>query len=88
VPVKVRVRTPVAFCESGEETEVWVPFCEDAVLLPAEESLPEAVVEAGGSLKVSVVAPPVVLGMTVPVASAVSVKAVPVAEAESDENGQ
>jgi hypothetical protein len=34
----------VAFCESGDEIEVWVPF--EAVLFPAEEPLPEAVAEA------------------------------------------
>jgi hypothetical protein len=76
------VRTPVAFWESGEETEVWVLFCEDPVLLPDEEPLPVAVAEAGGSLKVSVVSLVEVLERDVPVASAVSVKAVPVAEAE------
>jgi hypothetical protein len=36
----------VAFCESGDEIEVWVPF--EAVLFPEEEPFPEAVAEADG----------------------------------------
>jgi hypothetical protein len=36
----------VAFCESGDETEVCVPF--EAVLFPDEEPLPDAVAEADG----------------------------------------
>ena len=78
----------MAFCESGDETEVWVPFCEGAVLLLEEESLPEAVTEADGRARVGVVSPLVVLGMDVPVASAVSVRAVPMETAASEENGQ
>jgi len=60
VPVRVRVRTPVAFCESGDETEVWVPFCGGEVPLPEEdpspeeEPLPEAGVEADGRVTVGV----------------------------------
>lgn len=88
MPVKVKVNTLVAFCESGDETEVWVPFCEGAVPLPEEEPLPEAVMEADGRVRVGVVSPLVALGMNVPVASAVSVKAVPVETAASEENGQ
>ena len=88
MPVKVRVKTPVAFCESGDETEVSVPFCEGAVLLPEEEPLPEAVAEADGRARLGVLLSLVVLGIDVPVASAVSVKAVPVVEAESEEKGQ
>jgi hypothetical protein len=88
VPVKVRVRTLVAFCEPGDETEVWVPFCEGAVPLPEEEPLPEAVMEAVGRVRVGAASSLVVLGMDVPVASAVSVKAVPVEVAASEENGQ
>jgi hypothetical protein len=88
VPVKVRVNTAVAFCESGDETEVWVPFCEGAVPLPEEEPLPEAVTEAGGRPRVGVASPLVVLGADVPVASAVSVKPVPVEKAVSGEKGQ
>jgi hypothetical protein len=81
VPVKVRVKTAVAFCESGEETEVWVP-------LPEEEPLPEAVMEADGRARVGVALPLVVLGTDVPVASAVSVRAVPVEAGTSEEKGQ
>jgi hypothetical protein len=88
VPVKVRVSTAVAFCESGDETEVCVPFCEAAVPLPGEELLPEAVMEAGGIPMVGVASPLVVLGADVPVASAVSVKPVPVEKAVSEEKGQ
>jgi hypothetical protein len=93
VPVKVRVKTAVAFCESGEETEVWVPFCEGAVPLPEEEPLPEAVMEADGRARVGVALPLVVLGTDVPVASAVSVRAVsvravPVEAGTSEEKGQ
>ena len=88
VPVKVRVRTLVAFCESGDETEVWVPFCEDAVPLPEGEPLLEAVAEVEGRGSVSVASPLVLLGIDDPVASAVSVKAVPVETAASEEKGQ
>ena len=48
------MKTAVAFCESGDETEVWVPFCEGAVPLPEEEPLPEAGVEADGRVTVGV----------------------------------
>jgi hypothetical protein len=88
VPVKVKVRTLVAFCESGDETEVWVPFCGAVVPLPEEEPLPEAVMEAVGRVRVGAVSPLVVLGIDVPVASAVPVKPVPVEMAASEENGQ
>lgn len=88
VPVKVSVRTLVAFCESGREIEVWVPFCEGAVPLPEEEPLPEAVIEADGRVRVGVKLLVVVLRIDVPVASAVSVKPVPVEAAASEENGQ
>jgi hypothetical protein len=36
----------VAFCESGDEIEVCVPF--EAVLFPEDEPLPDAVAEADG----------------------------------------
>ena len=50
----------MAFCESGDETEVWVPFCGGEVPLPEEdpspeeEPLPEAGVEADGRVTVGV----------------------------------
>ena len=78
----------MAFCESGDETEVWVPFCEGAVLLLEEESLPEAVTEADGRAGGGEEAPRVVPGMDVPVAPAVSVRAAPKETAASEENGQ
>ena len=71
----------MAFCESGDETEVRVP-------LPEEEPLPDAVMEADGRVRVDVVSPLVLLGMNVPEASAVSVKPVPVETAASGEKGQ
>ena len=63
-------------------------FCKGAVPLPEEEPLPEAVAEADGRVRLGALSSLVVLGNDVPVASAVSVKAVPVAEAESEEKGQ
>lgn len=66
----------MAFCESGDEVEVCVPFCGGAVSLPEEEPLLEAVAEADERVR---------LGREEPVASAVLVRAVPVA---SEENGQ
>jgi len=65
-----------------------VLFCEGAVPLPEEEPLPEAVVEADGRARVGVASPLVVLGMDVPVASAVSVKPVPVETGTFEEKGQ
>lgn len=35
-PVRVRLYVLVAFCKSGDESEVWVPFCVAEVPLPAE----------------------------------------------------
>jgi hypothetical protein len=58
------------------------------VSLPEEEPLPEAVTEADGRVRVGVallLAPP---GRDVPVASAVSVKPVPVEMAGFEEKGQ
>ena len=88
VLVKVRVSTAVAFCESGDETKVWVPFCEGAVPLPDEEPLPEAVMDADGIARVGVALLLVLLGMDVPAASAVSVKAEPVEAGTFEEKGQ
>ena len=56
--------------------------------MPEEEPLPEAVMEGDGRLRVGVEPPLVVLGADVPVASAVSVKPVPVEKAVSEEKGQ
>jgi hypothetical protein len=58
------------------------------VPLPEEEPLPEAVMEADGRVRVGVASALVVLGTAVPVASAVSVKPVPVEKAVSEEKGQ
>ena len=88
MPVKVKVRTLVAFCESGDETEVWVPFCGAVVPLPEEEPLPEAVMEADGGVRVGVKLLLMVLRIDVPVASAVSVKAEPVEAGTFEEKGQ
>lgn len=62
-----------------------MPFCGGAVLLPEDEPLPEVDAEADGRVRVSVMEPLVVLGRDEPVASAVLVRAVPVA---SEEKGQ
>jgi hypothetical protein len=56
--------------------------------LPEEEPLPEAVMEADRRVRVGVASALVVLGTAVPVASAVSVKPVPVEKAVSEEKGQ
>lgn len=88
MPVKVRLSTAEAFWESGDETEVSVPLCEDAVPLPEVEPLPEAMMDAGGRPRVGVASLLVVLGADVPLASAVSVKPVPVEKAVSEEKGQ
>jgi hypothetical protein len=58
------------------------------VPLPEEEPLPEAVMEADRRVRVGVASALVVLGTAVPVASAVSVKPVPVEKAVSEEKGQ
>jgi hypothetical protein len=58
------------------------------VPLPEEEPLPEAVMEADGRVRVGVASALAVLGTAVPVASAVSVKPVPVEKAVSEEKGQ
>jgi hypothetical protein len=50
--------------------------------------LPEAVMEADRRVRVGVASALVVLGTAVPVASAVSVKPVPVEKAVSEEKGQ
>jgi hypothetical protein len=65
-----------------------VPLCGGAVPLPEEEPLPEAVMEADGRVRVGVASALAVLGTAVPVASAVSVKPVPVEKAVSEEKGQ
>lgn len=56
--------------------------------MPEEEPLPEAVMEADGGVRVGVKLLLMVLRIDVPVASAVSVKPVPVEAAASEENGQ
>ena len=56
--------------------------------MPEDELLPDAVMEGAGRVRVGVASPLVVLGMDVPVASAVPVKPVPVEMAASEENGQ
>jgi hypothetical protein len=58
------------------------------VPLPEEEPLPEAVMEADRRVRVGVASALVVLGTAVPVASAVSVKPVPVEKTVSEEKGQ
>ena len=56
--------------------------------MPEDELLPDAVMEGAGRVRVGVASPLVVLGMDVPVASAVSVKPVPIETAGSEEKGQ
>ena len=56
--------------------------------LPEDELLPDAVMEGAGRVRMGVASPLVVLGMDVPVASAVSVNPVPVDTGTSEEKGQ